>query len=120
MNSYEISNYEYCKNVSKITTPHPKSIKAYIPKYMPNITGGDWKQKVSIGGSLFVNAPDCAVNIPNIIMEQGYYTVPTYSNETLDFSSKFDEDKKCIPIGTTFLLETLYNDPETVRLTGKV
>ena len=120
MNSYEVSNYEYCKNVNKIPTPHPTSIRAYIPKYMPNISGGNWQQKVAIGGNLFINAPECAVSIPNTVMEQGYYTVNSYPNETLDFTSKYDEELGYIPEGNSFLLEIMYEDPETIKLTGKV
>lgn len=120
MEGYQVSNYEYCKNVEKIPTPHPTVIKAHIPKYMPNVSAGNWRQKVAISGNLFVNAPECAVNIPDTVTEQGYCTVKSYSNEVLDFTSKYDKIRKCIPVGNTFLLEVMYEDPETIKLTGKV
>lgn len=120
MDNYEVSNYEYCRNVEKIYTRYPTSIKAYIPKYMPKIREGNWRQKVSINSNLFVNASDCALNIPNIVTTQGYITVSAYSNETPNFSSKYNEELEYIPIGNRFLLEIMYEDPETVKLTGKV
>lgn len=120
MDNYKVSNYEYCRNVEKIPTRSPNVIKAYIPKYMPNIREGNWKQRISINSNLFINASDCALNIPNIVTTQGYCTVRSYPNEKLDFSSKYDEELEYIHIGNRFLVEVMYEDPETVKLTGKV
>ena len=120
MDNYEISNYEYCQNVNDIPSKYPTSIKAYIPKYMPKVSGGDWQQKISIGGNLFVNAKECAITTPNTVVEQGYYEVKAYPNEMLNFENKYDDKQGCIPKGSKFLLEVMYGDPETMKLTGKV
>lgn len=119
MNNYEVSNYEYCKNVVKIENTQPTSMKVYIPKYMPNVSGGNWRHKVAINSNLFVNASGCAVSAPRTVIEQGYYTVKPYSNEVLDFTKKAKKFGY-IPKGSTFLLEVMYEDPETIKLTGKV
>lgn len=120
MESYKVSSYETCSNVEKIYTPYPTQMKIHVPKYMPKVTAGDWKQRISIAGNIFVNASECAPSIPNIVTKQGYCSVKSYSNETLDYTEKFNFKKGYIPIGETFIIEVMYEDIEARKLTGKV
>lgn len=120
MEEYKISNYEYCKNVENLGSIYPRTMKLYIPKYMPNIKSGNWRQKVAIAGNLFVNAPECSIKTPTTVMEQGYYTASVYANENPNFSNKFNYDLGYIPAGKTFLAEIMYEDPHTLKITGKV
>lgn len=120
MESYKVSSYESCTNVECVHTPYPTEMKVYVPKYMPNVTSGDWKQRVSIAGNIFVNASECAPSVPNIVTEQGYCTVKPYANEIPDFTGKFNFPRGYIPKGNTFLIEVMYEDCETRKLTGKV
>ena len=117
--SYKVSNYEYCTNVEDITNPRISTMKVAIPKYMTNMEPGNWTKKVPIRESMFVNADDCKPKPIGTITEQGYYTISKYPNETLDFSSKIN-NRGVIPAGTQFLSEVLFEDIESIKLTGKV
>lgn len=116
---YSVSNYEYCKNVSPVDGNNIKTMDVIIPKYMTNMKTGKYKKKIIINRNLFINDSDCKINVSKTVTEQGYYTIGTYPNEKLDFSNKMDSNGK-IPPGTSFLLETMYEDPTTSKLTGKV
>lgn len=120
MEKYKVSGYELCNNVENIYTPYPTEIKVHVPKYMPNVTAGNWQQRVSIASNIFVNAAECAPSIPNTVTEQGYCKIKPYSNETLDFTEKFDFKNGYISVGNTFIMEVMYEDIETRKLTGKV
>jgi hypothetical protein len=120
---YSIDSYEYIRNVAKIYTPTPKTIKSYIPKYMPKIKEGNWKKPYPISLGTQKNASECKVKLPTKVTEQGYATLIHYDNETPNFKSKMVTDDKgetYIPIGSTFMAEVLYNDPTTIKFIGKV
>lgn len=120
---YKISNYEMCQNVTEITDIDITEMKCVIPKYMSNMLTGPRQTKTWLNQGMFANAPDCKVSIPSTITQQGYITVPKYENEVLDFTSKClkdDDENLYIPRNTNFMVEVLYEDLMSIRLTGKV
>lgn len=118
---YKIDGYEYFINVEKIPVK-PKTIKAYIPKYMPKVVQGNWKKPCPITVGTILNAPECSVTPPNTVMEQGYITLGHYENEHPDFSSKATKVNGALVVmpGNKFMAEVLYNDPTDIKFTGKV
>lgn len=120
INEYNMDGCEYFINVEQIS-PTPDKIKAYIPKYMPQVVKGKWKTPVPVAINL-ANAPDCSVPIPRIITEQGYYTIGHYPNEQPNFVSKAVTvlGKLVVQPGNTFMAEVLYNDPTDIKFIGKV
>ena len=141
VSNYNIDNYEYFVSVEPITIRHilanqeivtPSTIKGYVQKYMPNVKKGNWTSKRSINSSMLVNASDCSINLPKTVTEQGYITIPKYSNETPDLRNKAmlvdilnkgtrNEIKIYnIPAGTKFMAEVVNGDPTTIKYTGKV
>ncbi len=122
VNGYNVDNYEYFENVEPII-PFPTEIKAYIPKYMPNVTKGLWKKPYPISiNSLQANASDCKVSLPTTVMEQGYITIGHYPNERPNFTDKATlvNGKLTIKKGNQFIAEVLYSDASEIKFIGKV
>ena len=118
---YKIDAYEYFNNVEKIP-PLPTTIKSYIPKYMPYVSGGDWQAPYPISVGIVANAPECSVTFPTIVTEQGYVTLEHYPNEQPDFTPKavlVDGQLWVLP-WNTFMAEVIYEDPTDIKFTGKV
>ncbi|MCM1219763.1 MAG: hypothetical protein NC548_35220 [Lachnospiraceae bacterium] len=121
VNQYKNDQYEYFNNVEMID-PKPKTIKAYLPKYMPMVTPSPETVKIPIDVGNSVNAPDCRVVPPTIVVEQGYLTLSHYDNEEPNFISKavfIDGAFKVLPMNT-FMAEVLYEDPMDIKFIGKV
>lgn len=119
---YNIDSYEYFRNVAKIPAV-PSTIKAYIPKYMPYVTEGNWSKPYPISLGAQKNASECKVKLPSTVTEQGYITLSHYANENPDFTSKAVLDSSgnlVVLAGNTFMAEVLYNDPTDIKFTGKV
>lgn len=127
--SYSLSdNGEYFLNVEDIDVM-PKSIKAYIPKLMPNIKIGENAEdnrKVSVNPSIFVNAPDCAVTGTSpVLTAQNYMTISPYKNQQPNFKSKAvlvdkDAQKYVVKKHNKFVLEILHGDIGNMYFTEKV
>lgn len=121
VNQYKNDQYEYFNNV-EIIDPKPTTIKAHIPKYMPMVipSPNTTKMPIDIGNS--VNAPDCKVIPPTIVVEQGYLTLSHYDNEEPDFTKKavlIGEAFKVLPMNR-FMAEVIYEDPMDIKFIGKV
>jgi len=119
---YNNDNFEYFKNVERIK-PVPEEIKAYIPKYMPQINGGLWQEKIPITvESMEANASDCRVSMPKQVMTQGYITIGHYPNEHPDFTEKAEMIEGVFQIekGNQFIAEILYSDASEIKFIGKV
>lgn len=121
VNQYKNDQYEYFNNVEMID-PKPTTIKAYIPKYMPMVTPSPNVTKVPIDVGNSVNAPDCKVTPPTIVVEQGYLTLGHYENEEPNFIKKavlIGNEFKVLPMNT-FMAEVIYEDPTDIKFIGKV
>ncbi len=119
---YNNDNFEYFRNVERIK-PVPETIKSYIPKYMPKVMEGDWQAKYPITiESLQANAPECRVQLPKVLLTQGYVTLSHYPNEHPDYTEKAEEieGKLMIEIGNQFIAEVLYSDASEIKFIGKV
>ena len=122
VDKYNIDNYEYFENVVDIP-PVPKTIKAYIAKYMPHVSKGDWKKPYSISiQSNQVNDKECVVQMPTSVLRQGYVTLEHYPNEHPDFTEKAVEKdgRLVVKKGNKFMAEVLYNDSSDIKFIGKV
>jgi hypothetical protein len=120
--AYEIEFNEYFRSVELLDAV-PETIKAYFPKFMPNINEGNWSKKYVIDRSFLVNDSSCSVKLPTTVTEQGYMTISRYPNEAPDFTYKIVElsdGTHKIPIGTQFMAEFLHGDIMTGHFTGKV
>lgn len=119
---YGTDHYEHFYNM-ELLVAKPDTIKAYLPKYMPKISGGEWRQGYPINQSILANAPECSVSLPSIVTEQGYYTLTKYPLEQPDFTSKLVELKPNywrVPTWCSFLAEVMHGDTKMMRFTGKV
>lgn len=129
ISSYSLSDSgEYFLNVEDIDIT-PKSIKAYIPKLMPNIKMGEKAEdnrKVSANPSIFVNAPECAVTgTATILTAQNYMTIYPYKNQQPNFKSKAilvdkDSQKYIVKKHNKFILEVLHGDIGNMYFTEKM
>lgn len=119
--NYTIDEYEYFSNVEDID-PIPSTIRAYFPKFMPQVTPGTWRKPMPINSGLLVNARECSVVLPTTVTEQGYYTLEHYSNERPNFTSKatLKGGRFVVLKGNTFMAEVLYNDPTDIKFVGKI
>ena len=118
---YKIDAYEYFNNV-EIIPVKPTTIKAYIAKYMPYVSGGDWQAPYPISIGPIANAPECTVVFPQIVTEQGYVTLEHYPNELPDFTPKgvLLNGRLVVLPWNKFMAEVIYEDPTDIKFTGKV
>lgn len=129
ISDYSLSDSgEYFLNVEDIEVS-PKSIKAYIPKLMPNIELGEKaidNKKTSINPSIFVNAPNCSVTgVSTIVTTQNYLTLKPYNNQHPNFQSKavlVDEETNTYIVRkhNKFVLELLHGDIGNMYFTEKI
>lgn len=129
ISDYSLSDSgEYFLNVEDIEVS-PKSIKAYIPKLMPNIEMGEKaidNMKVSINPSIFVNAPECTVTgVSPTATSQNYLTLKPYNNQQPNFKSKAilidkDTNKYIVKKHNKFVMEILHGDIGNMYFTEKI
>lgn len=124
--AYELSDSgEYFLNVEDIDET-PETIKAYIPKLMPNINIGEDavdNLKITANPSIFVNATDCAVcGVSSILTAQNYITLKPYGNQYPNFRAKAElqDGKYVVKKHNKFVLEVLHGDIGNMYFTGKV
>lgn len=124
LNKYEVKSGEYCTNVEDILET-PETIKAYIPKLMPNISLGESaidNLKYTVNPNIFVNGSSCkVVGIETIMTGQNYVTLKPYGNEYPNFRSKAENrgGVYIVPKHNTFILEVQYDDIRSMFFTGK-
>lgn len=121
LTDYKIDAYEYFNNV-EIIPALPTTIKSYIPKYMPQVSGGDWQAPYPVSTGPIMNAPECSFRFPQIVTEQGYVTLEHYPNEQPDFTPKavLLGGRLVVLPWNTFMAEVIYEDPTDIKFTGKV
>lgn len=124
VNSYELNAGEYFINVEDIPET-PETIKAYIPKLMPNIELGDGPVtniKWICNPSIFINASECKVKgIKPVISGQNFVTLHHYANEFPNFRSKAElvDGEYIVRKHNTFTLEVQHDDIDNMYFTGK-
>lgn len=132
INKYGLSdNGEFFINVEEFMEESPETIKAYIPKLMPNISLGESAVtdiKILVNPSIFVNAPDCAVTgIDPIVNGQNYLTLSPYGNQSPNFKAKMVTKEKetgeiyqAVEKHNKFLMEILHGDIGNMYFTDKI
>lgn len=119
LHEYKVEDGEYFINVEDID-PRPDHIKAYLPKYMPNIKQGTWVSKYPINMRMVVNARDCYPRKLSTVKTQGYYTVYPYPNEQPDYQEKaVNVGGWKVLKGHKFLAEVLFDDITTIHYTNR-
>lgn len=124
INSYELNTGEYFLNVEDIPET-PETIRAYIPKLMPNIEMGEGPAtniKWVCNPSIFINSSECKVNgIKPVISGQNFVTLHHYANEYPNFRSKaeFVDGEYIVRKHNTFTLEVQHDDIDSMYFTGK-
>lgn len=119
-NEVKVEDGEYFINIEDID-PRPSMIRAYLPKYMPNISMGIWRSSYPIRTGMIKNAKACKPSVPNTVTTQGYYTIRPYPNEQPDYQEKaipMDGGWK-VPRGHKFLAEVLFDDLSTIHYTNR-
>lgn len=120
LHEYKVEDGEYFINIENID-PRPDKIRAYLPKYMPNISRGIWKQKYPINMSMVVNDKLCYPKRLSTVTTQGYYTIYPYPNEQPDYQEKavYMSGGWKVPKGHKFLAEVLFDDLTTMHYTNR-
>lgn len=108
---FQINNNEYFYNLT--TTGYaPKSMKAFIPKLMAKINGGNYAapatSKFSISSAMFCNGKECKVMMaPKIMTQQNFVTITPAPNKSPSFYGKTGGR---VPPGTKLMLEVVNKD----------
>lgn len=124
LGAYQLSTGEYFLNVEDIPET-PETIKAYIPKLMPNIELGEEANtniKWTANPSIFINDPECKVTgLTSVLTGQNFITVGHYANEYPNFRSKavFKDGEYIVEKHNKFALEVQHDDTDSMYFTGK-
>lgn len=124
LGAYQVNTGEYFMNVEDMEET-PETIKAYIPKLMPNIELGEGANeniKLTANPSIFVNDPECKVmGLTPVLTGQNFITLHHYANEYPNFRSKavFEGGRYIVKKHNKFTLEVQHNDIDSMYFTGK-
>lgn len=125
IDQHKLDSSEYFINVEDIPET-PETIKAYIPKMMPDIELGEGpieNIKLTTNPSIFVNAPECKVSgLKPVLTGQNFITIGHRSNDYPNFRSKAEyvNGQYIVRKHNKFLLGMQHHDIGSMYFTGSI